>query len=166
MSETVIECVVHIDAPQDHVWAMISDTRRYAEWVENTDRVLTASSERAESGVTYEERNTIAGPLKGTSRWVVDVAQAPRHTVHSGDGIAVANGLRLEMTLEPEGEGTRYVHRLVYTPAFGPLGPLIDVVLKPSVTRATRRSVANLKTICEREAHTTGVADPVAGASA
>ena len=151
MSESVIECVVHIDAPQDHVWAIISDTRRYAEWVENTDRVVSASSDRADAGVTYEERNTIAGPLKGSSRWVVDVAEAPRHTVHRGEGIAVANGLRLELTLAPEGAGTRYVHRLIYTPAFGPLGPVINLGLKPSVTRATRRSVANLKAICERE---------------
>ena len=152
MSESVIECSVDIDAPREQVWAMVSDTRRYAEWIENTDRVVNASSERADAGVTYEERNTVVGPLKGNSTWVVDVAEAPRHAVHSGEGIAVAKDLRLEMTLEPEGEGTRYVHRLIYTPAFGPLAPLLNLVLKPSVTRATRRSLQTLRAICEREA--------------
>ena len=152
MSESVIECIVRIAAPQEQVWATISDTRRYAEWVENTDEVVTASSEVATAGVTYEERNTVAGPLKGRSRWRVESADAPRHTVHSGEGIAVVKGMRLEMTLAPDGDGTRYEHRLIYTPAFGPLGPVINLVLRPSVQRATDRSVQRLKAICEREA--------------
>ena len=152
MSESVIECVVRIAAPQERVWATISDTRRYAEWVENTDAVLSASSAVATAGVTYEERNTVAGPLKGRSRWRVDVVDAPHRTVHSGEGIAVVNDMRLEMKLAPDGDGTRYEHRLCYTPAFGPLGPVIDLVLRPSVQRATERSVQKLKTICEREA--------------
>jgi carbon monoxide dehydrogenase subunit G len=165
MSKSVIECSVDIDAPQDQVWTMICDTRRYSEWIENTDEVVTASSERADAGVTYEERNTIAGPLKGRSRWVVDVAEAPRRAVHSGEGILVVNDLRLEMELEPDGSGTRYVHRLIYTPAFGPLGPVINLGLKPSVTAATRRSLENLKAICEREARA-AAATPRASASA
>jgi hypothetical protein len=77
----------------------------------------------------------------------------------------VANDLRLEMELEPDGSGTRYVHRLIYTPAFGPLGPVINLGLKPSVTAATRRSVEKLKAICEREARATPAARQ-AGASA
>ncbi len=152
MSETVIECVAQIAAPPEQVWATISDTRRYAEWVENTDEVVSASADVAVEGVTYEERNTVAGPVKGRSRWVVDSADAPRHTVHSGEGIAVVKGMRLEMTLAPDGDGTRYQHRLIYTPALGPLGPLVNLVLRPSVQRATIRGVANLKAICEREA--------------
>lgn len=151
MSESVIECVERIAAPPEHVWSMICDTRRYAEWVENTDQVVSASAEHAAPGVTYEERNTVAGPLKGSSRWVVDSADPPHHAVHSGEGIAIVKGLRLEMTLEPDGDGTRYVHRLIYTPALGPLAPIVNLVLRPSVQRATRRSVANLKAICEHE---------------
>lgn len=152
MSESVIESVVRIAAPQEQVWATITDTRRYAEWVENTDEVTSASSVVAEPGVTYEERNTVAGPLKGSSRWVVDSVDAPRHTVHSGEGIVVVKGMRLEMRLVPDGDDTRYEHRLIYTPAFGPLGPLINLVLRPSVQSATDRSVQKLKAICEREA--------------
>ena len=152
MSESVIECIARIDAPVEQVWAMITDTRRYAEWVENTDEVVTASSDEATAGVTYEERNTVAGPLNGRSRWVVDSVDPMRHTVHSGEGIAVVKGMRLEMTLAPDGDGTRYEHRLIYTPALGPLGPVVNLVLRPSVQRATDRGVANLKAICEREA--------------
>lgn len=152
MSESVIECVAQIDAPQEVVWSVINDTRRYAEWVENTDEVVSASSHVADLGVTYEERNTVAGPVKGRSRWVVDSVDAPRAAVHSGEGIAVVKGMRLEMELSADGSGTRYVHRLVYKPALGPLGPLVNRALRPSVQRATERSVANLKAICEREA--------------
>jgi uncharacterized protein YndB with AHSA1/START domain len=152
MSESVIESIVQIAAPPEQVWATITDTRRYAEWVENTDEVVGASSQVATTGVTYEERNTVAGPVKGRSRWRVESVDGQRHTVHTGEGIAVVKGMRLEMTVLPDGEGTRYEHRLYYTPAFGPLGPLINLVLRPSVQGATDRGVRNLKAICEREA--------------
>ncbi len=164
MSESVIECEARIAAPQASVWALICDTRRYAEWVENTDEVVRASADHAAAGVTYEERNTVAGPLKGSSRWVVDSADAPRHAVHSGEGIAIVKGLRLEMTLEQDGEGTRYLHRLIYTPRLGPLAPLVNLVLRPSVQRATRRSVENLKAICERESAGAAEGDRAPGA--
>ena len=60
--------------------------------------------------------------------------------------------MRLEMTVEPDGDGTRYLHEFSYEPGLGPLAPLVDLGLKPSIGRDMRRSVQTLREICEREA--------------
>ena len=152
MSETLIEVELTIAVPPRQVWELISDTRRYAEWVVNTDEVLSASSDVADVGVTYEERNTVAGPIKGTSSWRVDSVDPGRHTVHSGTGIVLVKWMKLELTVEPQGEGTRYVHAFRYEPALGPLGPVMNAALKPSISRDMRRTAEALKALCEAQA--------------
>lgn len=152
MAVQTIENRVQIAAPPAQVWATITDTRRFAEWVVNTLEVVTASSDVADAGVTYTERNRIAGPLTGGSRWVVSACEPPRHTVHDGDGIWIAKHMRLEMTVEPDGEGTVLTHRFSYEPALGPLGPLVNLGLRPSLSRDMRRSVEQFKALCESEA--------------
>ena len=151
MTVQVIEHRVHIAAPLAQVWATISDTRRYAEWVPNTLEVVTASSDVADLGVTYTERNRIAGPLTGGSSWRVTACEAPRHAIHDGEGIWVAKSMRLEMTVEPDGEGTTYTHTFSYEPGLGPLGPLVNLGLKPSLTGDIRRTAESLKALCESE---------------
>ena len=148
----VIEQQVHIAAAPEQVWATIADTRRYPEWVANTISVVSASSDVADAGVTYTERNRIAGPLTGGSSWRVAVCEPPRHAIHDGDGIWIAKSMRLEMTVEPDGAGTRYIHRFSYEPALGPLGPLVNLGLKPSLTGDMRQTVDRLKQLCESEA--------------
>lgn len=152
MGESVIEHVLTIAAPPAQVWGTISDTRRYAEWVPNTLEVVEASSETAGVGVTYRERNRIAGPLTGSSSWRVTVSEPERRTVHEGDGIWIARTMRLEMEVAPEGDGTRYTHRFVYEPALGQLAPLVNLGLRPSLSGDMRRAAENLKALCEREA--------------
>ena len=152
MAVQVIEQRVHIAAPPAQVWATIADTRRYAEWVPNTLEVVTASSEVADLGVTYTERNRIAGPLTGSSSWRVTVCEPPRHAIHDGEGIWIAGALRLEMTVEDDADGAAYTHRLSYEPGLGPLGPLVNLGLKPSLTGDIRRTAERLKALCESEA--------------
>ena len=152
MAVDVIEHCAHIAAPPAQVWATIADTRRYPEWVVNTLEVVTASSDVADAGVTYTERNRIAGPLTGGSTWVVSACEPPRRAVHDGAGIWVAKDMRLELTVEPDGEGTAYTHRFSYEPALGPLGRLVNLGLKPSLNGDMRRSVERLKALCESEA--------------
>ncbi len=152
MSETLIQVEVSIAAPPRQVWEVISDTRRYAEWVVNTDEVVSTTSDVADVGVTYEERNTVAGPIKSRSSWRVESVDPGRHTVHVGTGISIVKWMRLELTLAPEGDGTRYVHAFRYEPALGPLGPLVNAALKPSVSRDMRRTAQALKELCESEA--------------
>ena len=152
MSTTTIRIEEHIAAPAEQVWATITDTRRYAEWVVNTLEVTYADGDTAGEGVRYEERNRIAGPLTGSSRWVVTSVEPGRSTVHTGDGIWLAGAMTLEMAVEPDEDGTRYRHVFTYEPGLGPLGPVVDLALKPSIGRDTRASVRALRELCEGEA--------------
>lgn len=151
MGETTIRIEEHIAAPPEQVWATITDTRRYAEWVVNTLEVTSAESETADAGVRYSERNRIAGPLTGGSQWVVTSVDPGHRTVHTGEGIWLAGTMRLDMTVEADGAGTRYLHVFTYEPGLGPLGPLVDLGLRPSIGRDMRRSVRLLRELCERE---------------
>ena len=155
MTVQVIEHRVHIAAPPAQVWATIADTRRYAEFVPNTLEVVTASSDVADLGVTYTERNRIAGPLTGRSSWRVTACEAPRHAIHDGEGIWAAKSMQLEMTVEPDGEGTAYTLTFRYEPGLGPLGPLLNLGLKPSLNGDMRRTAEQLKALCESEAPAT-----------
>ncbi len=142
---------VLIDAAPEHVWAAIGATGRYAEWVVNTLAVTRADGPRAEPGITYDERNRIAGPWTGRSRWRVASAEAPRHTVHEGEGIALARALRLELTLTPEAAGTRYGHELSYEPTLGALGAAVGRAVRPLLARDVRSTAQNLRALVERE---------------
>lgn len=149
MGDTTITIEEHIAAPPEQVWATITDTRRYAEWVVNTLEVTSADSETADEGVRYTERNRIAGPLTGSSRWEVTSVVPGASTVHTGEGIWLAGTMRLSMSVAPDGAGTRYVHVFTYEPGLGPLGPVVDLGLRPSIDRDMRASVRRLKELCE-----------------
>jgi len=150
MSEREVVIELEIAAPPERVWAVISDTRRYAEWVVNTLEVTRADSDVADVGVTYDERNKVAGPYHARSKWKVVESDGPRHTVHEGDGIPLARSMVLELTLAPAGDGaTRYTHRFAYEPGLGPLGPVVDLALHPLLRRDMRRSADNLKALVE-----------------
>jgi hypothetical protein len=140
---------IRIDAPCHRVWDIVAATPRYAEWVVNTLAVTRFDLPRAETGVTYDERNRIIGPWTARSTWRVISADAPRHTIHAGTGIPLATDLRLELTLTPDGDGTHYRHVISYAPALGSLGRLVDRVIATSLRRDGRRTVENLKALAE-----------------
>ncbi len=156
MAETLIETVLGIDVSPQRVWATIGDTSRYAEWVVNTEAVVKASAPVARAGVTYEERNTVIGPFTGTTRWHVTAFEPGRRAVHDGEGLTIVRWMRLELIVEPDAGGTRYTQRFSYVPALGPLGPVVNLMLRPSVSRDMHRSAQALKDLCEREARTAG----------
>ena len=151
MAVEVIEHRLHINASPASVWAAISDPRRYAEWAVNTLQVLDVSGDLAEAGATYHQRNRIAGPLTGTSRWKVTTFEPPHRAVHRGVGIWVAQWMELEMIVDADGDGTQYTHRFSYEPAFGPAGSLMNVPLKRSVAHDMGRTAQALKALCELE---------------
>jgi uncharacterized protein YndB with AHSA1/START domain len=146
---TDIVSEIRIDAPPQRVWDLIGSTERYAEWVVNTLAVTRADSPVADAGVTYDEHNRVMGPWTARSTWRVRSADPPRHTIHEGSGIPLAQELRLEITLTPDGEATSYRHAISYRPALGPLGRVIDAVVAPSLRRDGRRTVERLKALAE-----------------
>ncbi|HEX8855362.1 MAG TPA: SRPBCC family protein [Thermoleophilaceae bacterium] len=142
-----------IQAPPEKVWEVVSATGRYAEWVVNTDEVVRTDNPRGGPDVTYDERNTIAGPWKASTRWRVTEFDPPHRQVHEGEGVAFAKGVRLEIDLAPAGESTEISNTAVYEPKFGPVGALLDKALRPMLERDFRRTMENLKRLVESEAN-------------
>jgi uncharacterized protein YndB with AHSA1/START domain len=68
-----------IPASQEEIWQVLDDTSRYAEWVPQTLEV-TRNDGEAVVGATYDERNTVFGPIKGSSRWRVVERDPGRRT--------------------------------------------------------------------------------------
>ena len=138
--------------PQDELWELVCDVDRYPEWVEDTLEVVRTDGPAAQ-GSTYDERNRIAGPVKGSTRWTVVEHEPPRRTLHRGEGVPIAASMSVEMALRPVGAAaTEVTVTFRYVPAFGPVGGLIAAAgLHRSLERGFRRSVEALVAIAERE---------------
>lgn len=141
-----------VPASQAAVWELVCDTARYAAWVEGTDEVVRTDGE-ARAGSTYDERNTVIGPVKARSGWTVAEHEPPRRTLHRGEGIWIADDVSIEMTLEPAGErATRLTLAFRYTPRFGPLGRLLAAAgLHRHLEAGFERSLRRLAEIAAQE---------------
>lgn len=144
-AERRIVASVTVPAPQQKVWELVCDTSRYAEWVEDTVEVVRTDGSAAE-GSTYDERNAILGPIKGSSRWTVVEHEPPRRSLHRGEGIPIASSLSIEMALQPVGDdATEVTLTFRYEPRFGPLGSLLaSAGLHRKLEGGFRRTANNL----------------------
>jgi carbon monoxide dehydrogenase subunit G len=149
--ERTAAATVVVSAPPEAVWELVSDPERFGEWAELTEEVIRADKP-LRLGSTYEERNVVLGPIRGTSRWTVVQHEAPRRQTHRGEGIALASSLDFFMELEPVEQATQLTVGLRYRPGLGALGGLIDRLhARRAMQSAMQRSAANVATIAERE---------------
>ena len=139
-----------IPVPAEEVWRILDDTSRYAEWVEQTTEV-TRNDGEAVVGATYEERNTVFGPIKGTSRWEVVERDAGRYSRHDGEGLPLVKDVSIEFRTEAAGESTEVTSTLRYDTTLGPLGALIDRAAHGQTVSAQEKSLANLEELVRRE---------------
>lgn len=70
-----------LTAAPEQAWELLCATKRYAEWVEATERV-TQTDGPARLGSTYAEVNPILGPWKAKTSWAVVKFEPPRRQVH------------------------------------------------------------------------------------
>ena len=139
-----------IPAPSERVWEVLDDTSRYAEWVPQTLEV-TRNDGEAVVGATYDERNQVVGPIKGSSRWRVVERDPGRYSLHEGEGLPLVKNVSIEMRTEAAGESTEVTSTLRYDTTLGPLGALIDKVAHGQTVAAQERALANLEEIVTRE---------------
>jgi uncharacterized protein YndB with AHSA1/START domain len=139
-----------IPAPSERIWEVLDDTSRYAEWVPQTIEV-TRNDGEAVVGATYDERNTVVGPLKGSSRWRVTERDPGRYSLHEGEGLPLLKNLSIEFRTEPAGESTEVTSTLRYDPTLGPLGGLIDKAAHGQTVAAQEKALANLEELVRRE---------------
>ncbi|HEX8067758.1 MAG TPA: SRPBCC family protein [Thermoleophilaceae bacterium] len=165
-SECRITSTVTVAAPVDEVWGWISDTSRYEDWVEATEKLLHTDGP-ARVGSTYSERDVIAGPWKATVNWrVSEVDEAARRQVHHGEGIPTVRNLGIVMELDPKGEETtEFKFTVFYTPRFGPLGTLIDKAVAGTIKKEQDHSLSNFAELVARERSTKKAAPAAAEGS-
>ena len=131
-------------APPERVWELISDTTRYAEWVEGTAAVPRTDGPAA-PGSTYDEVNPIVGPWTAKTRWSVTEHEPLRRQVHTSTDLPLVRRFDVVMELEPHPAGTSFALTLRGWPALGPLGAAFAAALRPRVARDNRRTVAGLE---------------------
>jgi carbon monoxide dehydrogenase subunit G len=140
---------IEIAAPAGSVWDLVSDPRRYPEWVVVTDRMIEVPSDGLRQGATYREYAGLA-PFKAESAWLVTVFEPPRHQVHLGADGTVEVELTIE--IEPIDGGSRLTQTLDVRPR-GMLGALMGVmwplVMERRLQRANDQTVANVKRLVE-----------------
>lgn len=142
---------IEISAPEERVWALESDPRRYPEWVVATDRMLDVPSDGLRQGATYREFGGMA-PFKSESGWLVTVFEPHRRQVHLGDDGTVEFELTIE--IEPIDGGSRLTHTFEVRPR-GSLGALMrlmwPLVIKRRLQRDTDRTLANARRLLESD---------------
>ncbi len=91
-----------IAAPQDKLWAVISDPSRFEEWLTVHTKWKEAPPAELSKGATMSEVLTIMG-MANTITFTVDEFDAPRITKFSGTGMAGAK-ISFTLTVEPDGD--------------------------------------------------------------
>jgi carbon monoxide dehydrogenase subunit G len=139
-----------VPAPPEDVFALLSDTARYSEWVTGTDAV-TRTDGPASEGSTYDEVNPILGPWKANTQWRVVEHEPPRRSVHSTGDIPLSSHFEVAMEVAPEGDASRVALTLRGEPALGPIGAVFARLMKGQVNRDNRRSVEDFAELATRE---------------
>jgi carbon monoxide dehydrogenase subunit G len=136
-------------SPED-VFALLSDTARYSEWVTGTDAVTRTDGPAAE-GSTYDEINPVLGPWKAKTHWRVVEHEAPRWTRHETGDIPLSSHFQVVMEVAPEGDASRVAMTLRGEPALGPVGAVFARLMQGQVERDNRRSVEAFAELATRE---------------
>jgi carbon monoxide dehydrogenase subunit G len=136
-------------SPED-VFALLSDTARYSEWVTGTDAVTRTDGPAAE-GSTYDEINPVLGPWKAKTHWHVVEHDVPRQSRHETGDIPLSSHFQVVMEVAPEGDASRVTMTLRGEPAFGPVGAVFARLMQGQVERDNRRSVEAFAELATRE---------------
>lgn len=140
-----------IKAPPETVWRLLSDARRYAEWVVFTDEVTSVSEGEFGQGTVYHERGGVE-PFKGSSEWTVAEFDPPHHQVHVGKQWPMT--IHLDFRLEPTADGTRYTQqtdgRMFIL--FRPIMVLMDALfMRRRMQAGLEETLSNFKAAVEAE---------------
>lgn len=145
-----IEEVTHIEAPPEHVWAVVTAWERQAEWMQDARSVVVRSAHRSGVGVELRCRTNILGVVLTddvvVTDWRPPEAVVIRHTRWPLRGVAA-------FELEPTSAGTRFTWWTEAVVPFGEPGDAVaGAVIVPVTRRIFRASLARLKQLCEAPA--------------
>jgi uncharacterized protein YndB with AHSA1/START domain len=135
----------HTSASPEQVWSVLQDPYLYPEWVVGSKKTVSADPDWPQPGADFRVKVGV-GPLTYTDRTVAEAFDSPHRIVLTAGGGGVA-GARVEIRLQPDGDGTRIT--LVETPAINALRlfPPIHWAIKARNVESLRR----LKRLAEQQ---------------
>lgn len=107
------ELATEIKATPESVWDLISDVKRYPEWITVTDRIVSMPDGPMAVGYEYEEYGGIP-PFKSESKWRITEFEPNSRQVHIGNDGSMT--IKYEIELVPTESGTTLVQRLDFKP--------------------------------------------------
>lgn len=131
-----------VPVPPEAVWELVSDTTRYAEYIEGTDEVSRSDGPAAD-GVTYDEVNPILGPWKARTSWTVIEFEPPRRQRHRSSDLPLTSRMDVIMDVAPEGDGSRVTFALEGDTSLGPIGAAFGKLMRPQIEKDNRTSLDN-----------------------
>lgn len=145
-----IEVNTHIETPPERVWDVLVDWESQPTWMVDARTVTVLSPRRDGTGTVLRCRTDIAGLVvtddMEISEWDEGRLLGVRHLGRLIRGVGA-------FQLEPTPHGTRLTWWEEFDAPLGAVGEaLTQVLIAPLVTRTARRSVANLKRLCESRA--------------
>jgi uncharacterized protein YndB with AHSA1/START domain len=147
-SEHRVTAETTVPAPLARVWSLVADLHRYADWVESTIEVLRADDEVA-PGARYEERTRLSGLWTATTCWTITELQPGARIAFAADGVRAVRDLTLVLTLQQVAGGTAVTSTYAYLTRFGPLGSVLELVVRGNVVNDQRRSLRTLSHLAE-----------------
>jgi hypothetical protein len=143
-----------VPAPIEQVWALLSDTGRYADWIESCLEVTYHHGEAALGGI-YKEVGHGLGPFTVHTTWRVAEMTPPRYRRDTGTGMPLVTGLESIFELAPQqgcaAPATRFTWHNRYLPSLGALGRRIDALQQGELRAMMRRSMTRLGEIAAIE---------------
>ena len=153
MTTEITETAV-LNATIEELWWAVSDTSRYADWVDGCLEVTEHHGTAVVGGV-YRERNRTAGPLTTRSTWTVLEIAPMRTRTDRGVGFFPLNNLQNTFTFQPADDraSTIMTYQVRFTVGLGPIGSLLCSLQEAGMRASFQRSMRNLERliISERE---------------
>lgn len=144
-----VSSTVEIDSGPEPIWRLLSEPKRYSDYVTVTEKLLDASDESVQVGSTYREFGGIP-PFIGESGWIVTEYEPMTHQHHIGDDGKMR--MLLDLDVEPIDDATLLTITLVLEPRWFLVVP--NAILWPLMMRGRAQkviddTVANAKRIVE-----------------
>ncbi|MFD1811845.1 SRPBCC family protein [Rhodococcus gannanensis] len=157
----VIRAHRNLVATPEEVWAVASDTRRYADWVTSVHEVHTHHG-LAEIGGRYTETVASIGPLTTHATWTVRELEPERLRIDSGTGFAPLRDVVNVFRFAPlsGGAATSMTYEFHFDLAPRPLGALVHRVLRKGMVTDFDRSMRALEAVVLSERADSGFDRP------
>jgi ribosome-associated toxin RatA of RatAB toxin-antitoxin module len=135
-----------LTATVEELWSVVSDTSRYADWVDGCLEVTEHHGTAVVGGV-YRERNRTVGPLTTCSTWTVLELVPMRTRTDRGVGFFPLNNLQNTFTFQPADDGalTIMTYQVRFTVGLGPVGSLLRSLQEPVMRASFQHSMRNLE---------------------